>query len=85
MKQNIQDSITIGERIQAPTPKFFKKVRNVALLLGSISAAVLTGGLALPAVVTTVATILASVSAGIVAVTATTVDFKALKEEEKNE
>ena len=51
--------MTINERIQSPTPKFFRKVRNIGLLLAAISAAILTAPIALPAVVVQVAGYLA--------------------------
>ena len=45
----------IIDRIQSPTPTFFKKIRNIGLLLATISAAILSAPVALPAVVTTIA------------------------------
>ncbi|HEX2608023.1 MAG TPA: hypothetical protein VHK91_11610 [Flavisolibacter sp.] len=43
------------QRTQAPTPKFFKKVRNIGLILAAISGTVLTTPVALPAVVAKIA------------------------------
>lgn len=42
---------SIGDRLKSPTPKLFKKIRNVGLLLTGISAAILTAPVALPALV----------------------------------
>jgi hypothetical protein len=51
--------MNIKERINAPTPKFFKKVRNIGLVLAAISATLLTTPVALPVVVVKVAGYLA--------------------------
>ena len=50
---------------QKNTPKFWKKVRNIAIIVGAIAGAVATGGAALPATVVTIATILATASAAV--------------------
>ena len=39
----------IIDRVQAPTPKFFKNVRNTGLALAAVSATILTAPVALPA------------------------------------
>jgi hypothetical protein len=44
------------ERIKAPTPKFFRVLRNIGLGLAAASAAVLTAPIALPAIVISIAT-----------------------------
>ena len=51
----MKNQMTIKERMQSPTPTFFKKVRNIGLILASISATLLTAPVALPAVVLKVA------------------------------
>jgi hypothetical protein len=43
--------MNIIDRIIAPTPKFFKKVRTVGLVLAAVSASLLAAPVALPAVV----------------------------------
>ena len=45
--------------MKSPTPKFFKKVRNIGLALAAISATILTEPMALPAVVLKIAGYLA--------------------------
>ncbi len=45
----------IVERIQEPTPKFFKKIRNIGLVLTAISGVIATAPISLPAVLVTVA------------------------------
>jgi hypothetical protein len=42
--------MTLQERLSSPTPSFFKKVRNIALILAAISATILTAPIALPAI-----------------------------------
>ncbi|MFD2960167.1 MULTISPECIES: hypothetical protein [Olivibacter] len=61
----------ITERIKAPTPKFFKKIRTIGLTLGAIGGALLTAPITLPATVVTIAGYLAT--AGIVASAISTV------------
>lgn len=51
--------MNLKERIEAPTPKFFKKVRTIGLVLAAISATLLTTPVALPLVVVKVASYLA--------------------------
>ena len=67
-------SMTIKDRLASPTPAFFKKVRNIGLILGAVGGALLAAPVALPAMVLTVAGYL--VTAGLVAsaVSATAVD-----------
>ncbi|KFC19334.1 hypothetical protein [Chryseobacterium sp. FH1] len=47
------------DRIQEPTPKFFKVIRNLGLLLTAVSGVIATAPIALPAVVITTAGYLA--------------------------
>lgn len=42
--------MTIKERIQAPTPPFFKKLRNLSLILAAISGSLMAAPVALPAI-----------------------------------
>jgi hypothetical protein len=42
--------MNITERVQAPTPKFFKKVRNIGLTLAAVSGTILSAPVALPAI-----------------------------------
>lgn len=55
-------------RAKAPTPKFFKKLRNIGLTLAAISAAIITAPIALPAAVVTAAGYVAVASGVISAV-----------------
>ena len=46
--------LTLLDRVLAPTPSFFKKIRTVGLVLGVVGAALLAAPVALPAVVVTI-------------------------------
>lgn len=54
--------MTIKERMVSPTPKFFRKVRNAALVMGAISSVILTAPVGLPAGLVTIAGYLAVAS-----------------------
>ena len=60
------------ERVQSPTPKFFKKLRNIGLVLATVATTVVAAPVALPAVVIKIAGYLAVVGgiAGAVSQTA---------------
>jgi hypothetical protein len=45
----------IVQRVQSPTPKFFKKLRNIGLSLAAIAGAIIAAPVALPAIVIKVA------------------------------
>ena len=62
------------QRAAAPTPKFFKKVRNIGLILAAISGTLLATPVALPAIVTTVAGYLAVAGSVASAVSQVTTD-----------
>lgn len=47
--------MTLFQRAIAPTPKFFKILRNVGLALAAASAAVMTAPVAMPAAIITAA------------------------------
>jgi hypothetical protein len=55
--------MSIQERMQAPTPPFFQKLRNIAIALAAVSSVVLTTPIALPAIVVKIAGYLAVASA----------------------
>jgi ABC-type xylose transport system permease subunit len=71
-----QDSISIGERVLAPTPKFFRIIRTFGLLLGAIGGSILAAPVALPATLATVAGYLVAAGTAAAAVSQTTVDWK---------
>jgi hypothetical protein len=47
--------MNIVQRAKAPTPNFFKKLRNIGLALAAISTAIITAPITLPAAVVTIA------------------------------
>jgi hypothetical protein len=47
------------ERVVSPTPTFFQKLRNIGLALAAVSAAIIGSPVALPAIITTIASYLA--------------------------
>jgi hypothetical protein len=55
MQQNQIDKLNLLQRATAPTPGFFKKLRNLGLLLTAISAAIITAPVAVPAFLVTAA------------------------------
>lgn len=65
---------TIVNRATAPTPKFFKVLRNIGLTLATIGGAILTSPVVLPAVVVAVGGYLAVAGGVLSAVSQLTVD-----------
>ena len=55
---------SIIERMKQPTPKFFRKLRNIGLAIAAVSAGILASPVALPVLIIKVAGYLA-VAAGI--------------------
>ena len=51
--------MNLVQRVQAPTPKFFKKLRNIGLSLAAIGATILTAPVGLPAIILKIAGYLA--------------------------
>lgn len=47
------------ERVSSPTPKFFKKLRNIGLALAAVATTIMAAPVALPAVVIQIAGYLA--------------------------
>jgi len=45
----------IVQRVNAPTPKFFKKLRNIGLALAGIAGTIIAAPVALPAVIIKIA------------------------------
>ena len=46
--------MNIIKRVKAPTPKFFKVLRNIGLALAAVGGTILVAPIALPVVITTV-------------------------------
>lgn len=62
------------ERLKAPTPKFFRVLRNVGLALAAAGGALLTAPIALPVAVITLAGYITVAGGVITAVSQTAVD-----------
>ena len=79
--------MTIIERMQSPTPKFFIKLRNISLLLGTLAASIMAAPVALPAVVLKIAGYIAVAGATGMAVsqTATTQEPEPTDDDEQND
>src|SRR6187401_3119336 len=67
--------MNVMKRVKAPTPKFFKVLRSVGLVLLGISGSVIAAPVALPAVVVSVAGYMAVAGGVISAVSQMTVGF----------
>lgn len=62
------------ERVKAPTPKFFRILRNVGLTLAAVGGAILASPVALPAALLTVAGYVAVAGGVMTAVSQTVVE-----------
>lgn len=71
--------MNVLERVKAPTPKFFKVVRNVGISLATVSAAILAAPVVLPVTVVTIAGYAAVGGAVMMAVSQTAVDDRPKK------
>lgn len=49
------EGLSLKERFKAPTPKFWKKVQKIGLVLTAVGTALVTAPVSLPALVVTVA------------------------------
>jgi hypothetical protein len=65
--------MNIIQRLTSPTPGFFKKLRNIGLILATISGVILSAPIALPAALVTAAGYIAVASGVISAVSQTAV------------
>jgi hypothetical protein len=77
--------MTINQRLKEPTPKFFKKVRNIGLALAAVSTALLASPVALPLVVIKIAGYLAVAGGVASAVSQATTGDEAKNPEDGNE
>ena len=62
------------DRVSSPTPKFFKKLRNIGLILAAVSGTIIASPIALPAVVIQIAGYLGIASTVASAVSQTAVE-----------
>ena len=66
--------LTLAQRVVAPTPKFFKTLRTIGLVIGLVGGVILASPLALPAVVVTVGGYLALAGSIVTGVSQTAVN-----------
>lgn len=82
-----QDTMTVAERIAAPTPKIFRIIRNVGIIVASAAATIVAlpaAGVVLPVALISTATTTAGIAGGVAAlISQLTVDFSKLKEQGK--
>lgn len=71
MKTN---KLKLAERFEAPTPKFFRKLRNIGLALAAVGATILASPVVVPAVIVNVAGYLTLAGSILTAVSEATVD-----------
>lgn len=71
----------LKRRWTAKTPKFWKKVRNIAITLGAVAGVILTAPISLPAVIVTAAGYLATVGTVAATLSQLTVDDAKVEEE----
>ncbi|MGK7392891.1 MAG: hypothetical protein ACNS60_21235 [Candidatus Cyclobacteriaceae bacterium M2_1C_046] len=71
MKSN---KLKLVERFEAPTPKFFKKLRNIGLALAAVGATILASPVVVPAVIVNIAGYLTLAGSILTAVSEATVD-----------
>lgn len=70
--------MNIKQRLSAPTPKFFRVLRNVGLALAAAGAAIITAPISLPATVVTIGGYLTVGASVLTAVSQITVDEEEL-------
>ena len=68
------NNMSIVERIQAPTPKFFKTLRTIGLALAALGGSILASPVAIPAAIVTIAGYVALAGGVMTAVSQTAVD-----------
>jgi len=73
--------MNIIDRAQAPTPKFFKVMRSVGLIVAAAGAAILTAPVVLPTAIVTVGGYLAVAGSVLSAISQVTVDDNRVKKD----
>jgi hypothetical protein len=73
-----QNRLSLQQRLLAPVPKFFKKLRTIGIILTAIGTSLLASEAILPVSVTNIAGYLVTAGSVIIAVCSTTVDYQEL-------
>ena len=66
--------LTLAERVMAPTPKFFRTLRSIGVVIGLVGGAILASPLALPAAIVTAGGYLALAGSIVTGVSQTAVE-----------
>jgi ABC-type xylose transport system permease subunit len=74
---------TLLGRANAPTPKFFRKLRTIGITIGAIGTAIIATPVALPVAIVTAAGYLVTVGSVVAAVSQLTVHQEPLDAEER--
>lgn len=72
--------MSILNRLNAPTPKFFRKLRNIGLMLAAAGGVIVTSPISLPALVVTIGGYLTVAGAVVSAVSQATVKGEGIDE-----
>lgn len=75
--------MNVLERAQAPTPKFFKVLRSIGLIVAAVGGAIVTAPVALPVAVVTIGGYLTVAGGVLSAISQITVDDKDKPEDSK--
>lgn len=70
----MKTNLSVSERVDAPTPKFFKKLRTIGLILAAVGATILASPVALPALAVQIGGYLTLAGSVVSAVSQVTVD-----------
>ena len=66
--------LTLAERVMAPTPKFFRTLRTIGVVIGLVGGAILASPIALPAAIVTIGGYLALAGSIVTGVSQTAVE-----------
>ncbi|MEO5912072.1 MAG: hypothetical protein ABIP95_14370 [Pelobium sp.] len=77
--KKVNKTLSVMERLQSPTPRFFKKVKKIGLVLSGIGSALLAAPVGIPLLLSQIAGYV--LTAGVIAtvVASTAVEEKAIK------
>lgn len=70
----MKTNLSVSERADAPTPKFFKRLRTIGLILAAVGATILASPVALPALAVQIGGYLTLAGSVVTAVSQVTVD-----------
>ena len=65
--------MNITKRLQSPTPKFFRKLRNIGITIAAVGGAIIASPVALPAAIVTAAGYLITAGTVVTAISQVTV------------